>query len=414
VNLTIEIGEYGQLPDMRLTHDQANWLQETGMIDVVPSRGSDTYLLKARSIVGVVASREGWTLRIRPKVPICRLVFLLGFAYELANWDEEAVLQAEVESLEVGMAEAFAEAAEKALRRGPRQSYVELSDDLMEFRGKVDVNRQMNRLGFLVPISVTFDDFVVDIPENQLILGAALLLTQLPDIGSSQLRLRLRRIIARLDGVRAARKDQWSLPVNFSRLNRDYEPAVALSRAVLQNVSFDTSVGELPVSGFNVNMNILFEKFAAKALARELVDHPGRLSAKQTGLHLDTAGGVQIIPDLTWMVDEVVELVLDTKYKDPESGSPENPDLYQMVAYCAGLGAQRAILIYPTLRVLGCYEIKHLGITIDAVPLDIGASLDDLKRQVAELALLISNSSTSTNSAEVAHTTHTHSGAFHP
>ena len=392
MSLAIVIQEYGRLPDVRLTHDQASWLQETGMIDVVPSRGSDNYLLKARSIVGVVASREGWTLRICPKVPINRLVFLLGFAYELANWDEEIILQDEVKSLEVGMAEAFAEAVEKALRRGPRQSYVERNDDLMEFRGKVDVNRQMNRLGLLVPISVTFDDFVIDIPENQLILGAALLLTKLPDIAPSELRLRLRRIIARLDGVQSARKEHWSLPVNFSRLNSDYEPAVALSRAILQNVSFDISDGGLAVSGFNVDMNVLFEKFVAKALGRELADHPGRLSAKQTGLHLDRAGEVQIIPDLTWMVDEVVELVLDTKYKDPESGSPENPDLYQMVAYCAGLGARRALLIYPTSRVQGCYETKHLGVTVDAVSLDLGASLDDLKRQIAELASLISNS----------------------
>lgn len=373
-----------QLSEEELTPDQALALGASGVVDVQPAWSAGRYRLKAGAIVGSVNLRDGLIVRVLPKLEIRRVVYLLCHAEGLATWDERIIDVDDDATIDQALAEAFATAAERTLRRGPRSSYFTQEEDLTEVRGRMDANRQRLRYGLPLPISVIFDEYGPDIAENRLILGAAMQLQRLPDL-SATLRRRLRRLVTSLEGVRPARRDEANIPVFFNRLNDAYVPAVALSRAVLQGVSFDLGDGPRRVTGFTVNMNRLFERFLSVALADALANRDGRICAQRSD-HLDRDRHARIIPDLTWIRNEKPVVVIDAKYKDPSDGKAVDGDLYQVVAYCAGLGIRRAFLVHATIAAQATLFIESAGIKIVVTGLDLAAPLSVLQTQLSGLA----------------------------
>src|SRR5450759_2353890 len=176
-----------------------------------------------------------------------------------------------------------------------------VDEDLSELRGRIDANRQRLRYGLPLPIAVSYDEYGTDIVENQLLAGAASRLKGLPDL-PSDLRRRIRRIGLSLDGVRPASRRDARTPVHFTRLNDHYRSPLALARVALEGTSFDLPAGLRAVTGFTVNMNVLFEKFLDVALSDVLQSHHGgRLRAHRSD-HLDEGMLARIVPDLTWIV----------------------------------------------------------------------------------------------------------------
>jgi 5-methylcytosine-specific restriction enzyme subunit McrC len=332
----------------------------------------------------VVNLGDELTLRINPKLEVRRVIYLLCHAAGLATWDDRLVTLDDDAPIDVAIAEAFATAAERSLRLGPRSGYYTIEDDLPEVRGRVDANRQRHHYGLPLPLSVTYDEYGIDIPENQLLLGATIQLQRLPEI-SGTLHRRLRRLATCLLGVRPARRDQARLPVHFTRLNMSYHPAVALARAVLEGVSFDLQIGHRAITGFTLDMNRLFEKFLEVALGEALSHHQGHLAAQRSD-HLDQNRQARIVPDLTWIRDRRPAVVIDAKYKDPAEGKPADDDLYQVVAYCVALGIHRAFLVHATTAAVTTLPIASSDIEVVVTGLDLTAPIASLRAQTSALA----------------------------
>jgi 5-methylcytosine-specific restriction enzyme subunit McrC len=256
--------------------------------------------------------------------------------------------------------------------------------DLTEIRGRIDINRQRLRYGLPIPIAVTYDEYGVNIPENQLLAGGALQLQRLPDLDGS-LRRRLRRLVSTLEGTQPPRRNQARQTVHFTRLNQPYRPAVALARAVLETVSVDMTAGERKITGLTVNMNKLFETFLQVALADALAHCDGQLHAQRTD-YLDRDRQARIIPDLIWVHNRKPAVVIDAKYKDPSDGKAADSDIYQVVAYCVGLGIQAAYLVHATTAATTTLHIDTGGIQVVVTGLDLATQLQTLKRDVQALA----------------------------
>lgn len=383
----IELDEH-EAAERALTADELLALQGSGMLDVQPGWSQGTYRLKARHIVGVVDLGAGLTVRIRPKLPVRRVVYLLCYAAGLAHWDERLVDLDDDTPIDVALAEAFASVTERTLRRGPHSAYFNVDDDLAEIRGRVDANRQRLRYGLPVPVSVTYDEYGVDVLENQLMLAAAIRLQRLSAL-SGLLRRRLRRIAVALEGVRPASRAQARLPVHFNRLNEHYGPALALARATLQGHSFNLQGGDRTLIGFTVNMNRLFEKFLEVGLGQALRAYPdGRLSAQRSD-HLDEDRSVRVVPDLTWMRNMTPAVIIDAKYKDPSGPTASDDDLYQIVSYCTGLGINRAFLVHATPATPTRLAIRSSNIEVTITGLDLAAPIPALQDQFADLAKAI-------------------------
>jgi 5-methylcytosine-specific restriction enzyme subunit McrC len=147
--------------------------------------------------------------------------------------------------------------------------------------------------------------------------------------------------------------------IHLNRLNRDYEPILALCRLLLEHSTLDLRAGRITQLAFVFDMNCLFEKFVAVFLQRHMkdikvgdnrhlkeVNYQHRLGRLFGEFNMDV--------DLVLTDEDNRSFLVDTKYKALDSQETHmrlaQADFYQMYAY--GNAGRRlydkVILLYPT------------------------------------------------------------------
>ncbi|WP_017586939.1 McrC family protein [Nocardiopsis ganjiahuensis] len=401
----IDLTETGPGASLALTPPQIATLTAAAHLVRVESGGAPgRWRLSARQRVGAVrlGSGEGAVeLRIRPKVAVDRLMYLLGFGSEPRPWQAET-LPAEVShDLVPAFAEVFAQVVSRVLGAGVLHGYREREDELNVVRGRIRVREQMRRgFGAPIPLAVAYDDFSPDIPENRILLAAIRALTALPGVRRRTAR-NLHHQAARLSGVAALRPGP--LPAwTRSRLNERYAPALRLAETVLGGSGAEHGFGnrdrdgdgtgnpragarELP--GLVVDMARVFEDFLSVALGSGLAAHGLRCAGQEPHHRLDEAGRVRIRPDLVVRGRDGIRCVVDAKYKDLKGGLPPTTDLYQMVSYCTALGVERAHLVYAGgAGQTDTHSVRGAPISVHVHVLDPSGSVTDLENRVRALA----------------------------
>jgi len=340
--------------------------------------------------VGVIAVGDV-TLWVRPKVEIARVLFLLGYA-KRPGWRADDVAMAEVRDLVPALAHAFVDQADRALEAGLLQGYNEVEESLTVLRGRLREQDQLrHRFGIAIPLLVRFDDHTVDIPENQLLLGAAELLLRVPGV-RAPVRARLRRLRQVLSDVsapvRGAPLPTW-MP---NRLNERYHVAIWLAELLLRRNAVDQRPGSMRVGGFLVDMAKVFEDFLVAALTESFRSHGG-WTRPQDRHFLDVAGAIAMRPDLVWYTDGVPAAVIDAKYKVEKPAGFPDADLYQMLAYCTALNLADGHLVYAKGNAdEQTHTVRHADITIHAHTLDLNSPPRALLAQIDTLARRIARS----------------------
>jgi 5-methylcytosine-specific restriction enzyme subunit McrC len=326
-------------------------------------------------------------VRISPKIPIARLVLLMGYARNPLFWRDDLVSLEEDADLPEALSHTLAVLAARALDQGVLKGYVTVDESLPVLRGRLREADQIRRFGVGLPLEVRFDDYSVDIAENRILLAAVLRALQMPGV-SAQTRTLLRRLRLQLADVTliAGPRPTWTR----TRLNARYEPALMVSEMILDGRSFELRVGDLVVSGFLLNMAKIFEDFVCVALGRAL----GRLPAIRSGraslqyrTHLDAERMVPIRPDFVWSRGGRPVAVADAKYKaERPSGFPQ-ADLYQMLAYCTVLGLDTGHLVYAKgEEAAGVVDISGSPVRVVRHVLDLEAAQAQMLRQIATIA----------------------------
>ncbi len=391
---TIELVENGKPVEVALDDRTGLALRSSDLVTAVPSVQPGWWIIGPRTRVGV-ARVAGVDLTIRPKVDIRRLMFLVGYARDGSFWrDEEVDLEEDADLLTV-IASAFARQAAKATSHGLLQGYrvEELASPVL--RGRIRTTDQLTRRhGMALPLEIRFDEFDVDIPENQILRAATdrlLRLERVPD----DTRRAVRRLSRELADVTPLPRG-WVLPAwTRSRLNARYHVALGLSELVLRGSSVEQAAGTVRIDGFMLDMAKLFEDFLTEALGAALVADGGRVRA-QDRWHLDEASTVPMKPDLVWYGpgSTTPTAVIDAKYKAEKPSGYPNVDLYQMLAYCTVRGLRRGHLVYAKgnepearHRVVGAgVEIHQHALDLDADPAVLLDQVRDLATQVTGLA----------------------------
>ncbi|GAA1461880.1 McrC family protein [Nocardiopsis exhalans] len=392
----IDLTETGPGALLALTPPQVATLTAAAHLVRVESGGAPgRWRLSARQRVGAVrlGSGEGAVeLRIRPKVAVDRLMYLLGFGSGPRPWQAQT-LPAEVShDLVPAFAEVFAQVVSRVLGTGVLHGYREREDELNVVRGRVRVREQMRRgFGAPIPLAVAYDDFTPDIPENRILLAAIRALSALPGVQRRTAR-NLHHQAARLSGVAELRPGP--LPAwTRDRLNERYAPALRLAETVLGGSGVehtgrhdDPWAGARELPGLVVDMARVFEDFLSVALGSGLAAHGLRCATQEPHHRLDEAGRIRIRPDLVVRGRDGIRCVVDAKYKDLKGGLPSTTDLYQMVSYCTALGCERAHLVYAggagqddTHSVLGAPISVHVHV------LDPSGPVADLENRVRAL-----------------------------
>ncbi|MEU8583121.1 McrC family protein [Streptomyces abikoensis] len=399
------MAEVGDWTTWTLTSAQVDTLSTADVckiLDIRPAgRGADDrrWQLKAKRTVGAVrlgAGEGAVQLRIAPKVAVDRLLYLLAYAPRWARWQQDPVDAAVRSELFPAIAHAFARAAEQALRPGLLSGYRGREDTSMMLRGRLRAASQLRRRpGLALPLEIAYDEHTPDIPENQLLLGAARRLTRLQDVQQKD-RATLRRLDALLDGVTApvpgAPVPAWTP----SRLNARYTSALRLAEIILKGASFEYTEGRpVRVDGLLLNMEKVFEEFLAKALGSALERHiGGRFQAQANTHYLDDLRQHQLLPDLVHSLPGESgalhpAVIVDAKYQD----GVERKNLYQMLAYCTCFGLSEGHLVSvagkedgTAVRVPvpgGAIKLYRHVVDLSLPPQALAARIDDLARTIA-------------------------------
>ncbi|MDR6572472.1 5-methylcytosine-specific restriction enzyme subunit McrC [Curtobacterium sp. 320] len=357
--------------------------------DVSPTFVDDEYRVSGVRKVGVVriAGHDVW---IRPKTPVRRLFAMLGYARAgSAIWEDEDFGFAADEDLVPALAHAFERQASRALAGGALRGYVTRDDALPLVRGRWRIGDQLTRRGGQpLPVEVSFDDYVGDIEENQLVLSAATRLLRLPGVPADVVG-RLRRVVRVLDGVTLIPVGAPVPVVRSDRRNVRYSAVLPLASLVLSGASVEQRAGSLVGAGFLVDMWSVFEDFVTAALREAFRPYGGELVAQYSST-LDVEGAVKIAPDLVWLVDGEVRACIDVKYKVEKHGQYPNADLYQMAAYCRRFGLDAGHLVYAEgqepeggAQILNGPSIRRHALRIDAAPHVLSEQIGDLSQLIA-------------------------------
>lgn len=366
-----------------LADDVVHRLVEARIVTAYPL-GSDRWELTAAAQVGVVQAGPV-TVWIQPKLPIARLMFLLGYTRRPGWRQDDTVAYDTVADLLPALARAFVDQADRALRPGLLQGYQELDDALPVLRGRLRESDQLRvRFGLAAPLLVRYDDYQADIPENQIVRGATDRLLRLPGIdATTRQRLRaLRQVLADITAPAPRRPLPAWRP---TRLNARYHDILWLAELILAGNSIDHTPGHLHLHGFLVNMATVFEDFVTAALSAALVGQEGTCRA-QDHLHLDDGDKITMRPDLVWYRGRTPIAVIDAKYKaEKPSGFPD-ADYYQLLAYATALGLHDAHLVYAKgNEEPRRFAVRNTAITIHAHTLDLNTGSDALLDQIEAL-----------------------------
>lgn len=385
----LRLAEGAPPAEHRIGRDVVLALTEQKVIEARVTPDPDVWLLRALRLVGV-AQVGGTEVRIEPKLPVRRLLFLLGYARNPQGWRQEDVHLAPEDGLVEAMARLFLTQAERALARGLLQGYRTVEDTLPVLRGRLRESDQLRRRpGIPLPLEVRFDEFSPDILENQTLKAAALRLLSQP-LSDPLIRNRLRRLaLGSLAEVSVLPAASLRGRCRRHRLNARYGDALVLADLVLSGASVEpVQHGTAPVraSGFLFNLATVFENFLEAALREHLAPYGGHLR-RQYPMTLDDAGAVRIRPDLVWEQVARPQAVLDAKYKREMPDGYPDADLYQMLAYCTALGLRTGYLVYAEGDSrAGVHTVRHAGTRLITWALDLDQAPAAVLADVAVLA----------------------------
>ena len=380
-SISFSLSEYEEKIVEALDADVAQKIQRTGIVEL-SRKISGEFVIKADSKIGFI-SVQGVQVNVSPRFPIYNIFYFLGLSQEL-KFDKEQVQISESSDFLTVLFQSFVQSVSFATRKGLISGYVNREDSLQVLRGRIDFSRQFKKNpGSFYPFEISFDDFVEDIPENQ-ILKKALQVALKFGLRNRNLRNQAQNLLFNFKDVSEIdRAPSWTQ----SRLNLHYRNALQLAELIISGNGFHEKVGEVQINGFSIDMYKVFEDFVAKQLA-ERIDGLDEYVATQKSLSLDVGGIYKEKPDLIWYKKGKPFQVMDTKYKKPEGEEEQRDslnDLRQVISYASLLGLKEAHLIYGVAGNARSIETRQEGITVYTHGLDLGKPPAEIENQLDAL-----------------------------
>jgi 5-methylcytosine-specific restriction enzyme subunit McrC len=375
---TFSLSEYEERIIEVLDAEIAQKIQRTGIVEL-SRKVSGEFVIKADSKVGFISVR-GVQVNVSPRFPIYNIFYFLGLLAEI-KLDSEKVRIAESKDFLTVLFQSYIQSVASSTRKGLISDYVNREDSLPVLKGRVDFSRQFKKNpGSIFPFEVMFDDFVEDVPENQ-ILKEALRKSLKFGLQDRKLRNQAQNLLFNFKDV----TDIGQLPSwNASRLNNHYWNALRIAELIINGNGFHENTGDVQINGFSIDMYKVFEDFIARQLI-ERISGENDLVATQKSLSLDVGGTYREKPDLIWYRNGKPFQVMDTKYKRPEGEFQQRDslnDLRQVISYASLLGLKEAHLIYGVAGNARSIETRQEGITVYTHGLDLGKSPQEIETQL--------------------------------
>jgi len=383
---------------VRMTPAQARAFSASRIVSVVFTDGGDAVIAPRGRVGGVRVGDLQVEVWPKEKVKLAHLLFMLGYAAD-PGFRPEAIDAGAYDDLWPALAESLARLAERALFGGVLQGYRTTEDSSDVVRGRIRVADQLRtHPGCLYPIEIAYDEYLIDIAENQILRTALRRMRSVPRL-RRDVAARLSHLENRLNGVTILRRGAAMPAWRATRLNARYVPALRLAELILRNTAAQAGDGGIEIASFVVVMWKVFEDFVTVAL-KEAIASRGRRSVAQQRWWLD-AERIDLTPRVPMAIDLIEydggapQMVYDAKYKaSGGEGRYPNADFYQMLAYCTTIGIDRAILVYAQGGSPVDRQIENSAVRIREWPLDLSLApeemLASIHRAVATASLPLS------------------------
>jgi 5-methylcytosine-specific restriction enzyme subunit McrC len=355
-------------------------------VEITPTGRRGRYQLTPRGVAGVIVAPET-RIVIRPKIPLRNLWLLLEPGCPLDDMADRVTPRASAGMVDV-LAYRLAQEMGARARAGLHRGYREVHASGPYLQGRLDVGEHLRR-GHLhrEQLHSIHDNFTQDVPCNQLPRTLADRLIASPVIGE-ETRAALLHALEFFAGVApdsgVLRSPRVEAPASYDRL-------LDLCRLILEGLALNDTAGSTPAPAFLLEMERLFERYLTRGLIRVLSGEPDvEIGVQPSHVVSEPAAGQ---PDLVMRPDLLVRrrghpsLIVDAKWKRL-SGSPlVTEDVYQMLAYTAGLGVPRAVLVYPGKRDRRwAYALRADSRTIEIRTLRVTGTPEQCERSMYRLA----------------------------
>jgi 5-methylcytosine-specific restriction enzyme subunit McrC len=334
---------------------------------------------------------------VLPKIRLANLMRLVAYALdisELALAPQETAYARSEEGLADLIGLSLRHAVERVARGGLLPQYVAVTDDIGTPRGRIDLRHAATRPPRTV-LRCTYDDFTMDHRLNQVLAAGLRLAANVVD--SQQLGMDLARAADRIFGdiarIPLSSDAIASTVAALDRRSSHYGAAVKLTALIYEATCLGeyTAAGEMPLSSFLLNMNMVFERFLEKHLGRNApygLTVVSQDSRSDVFSYLENPMGWKhpsIRPDLVFRHDGEVIAVGDAKYKNRHEHPPTAAELYQLTTYGLAYemrGPREVLLFHPLnagdldrrTRLLFAprgagqrVQIRLVGVPIDAI-----------------------------------------------
>jgi 5-methylcytosine-specific restriction endonuclease McrBC regulatory subunit McrC len=355
---------------------------------IVPTRHRSLFRVTPTRFVGVIAA-PGCRLLIRPKVSLRALFHLLDPRTELDADTEPCSGEPGVEVLWFLARRLVALLAER-VAAGLHRAYAEKAGEGPFLQGRLDVAAQLREgAGRRDVFHCRRDDFTPDVPCNQ-VPRATLELLLRSGLVEEPLATELSQSLRSLEGIAST----VLTPEVFSRAAADrtaasYRPLLDLCRLVAEGLHPAANSGSTPGPTFLLDLERVFERYVTRGVTEAFAGDQRRVVEQARHTASEPVAGqtaIELCPDVTIWQGEQVCCVVDAKWKQLPPEGRLTSDVYQVLAYCAGLGTRRAVLVYPGRRD-GCrtYRLPQTGIRVEVRTLRVTASAEACRRSLRRL-----------------------------
>ncbi|MCY3541367.1 MAG: hypothetical protein F4X56_08435 [Gammaproteobacteria bacterium] len=352
--------------------------------------------LWVQNYVGVIRTESDCQFEILPKISKKVAVesardLLVRMLVELQSSRVKQGTVADLQAFNLPILEVvlryFLEQTTNVVRQGIARTYVEVQDNVVFLRGKLQLSEHLKRnLIHRSSFYCEYDEFEVNRPINRLIKRALEIINRVSrDARNLQT---CRELMFWFDRVPASTNvDQDFRAVRQDRLVQHYALAMPTCRLILKELNPLSQQGEHRTMSLLFDMNTVFQDYVVAKLGERLSDW--EITAQASGKHLvESIDGVPkfaLKPDIELRNRlSGLHFIADCKWKlvdlEKRTCGISQADMYQLYAYCKKCLPDQenkcVLLIYPKtdefLAPLGpFYFDKHFKHRLFALPFDL-------------------------------------------
>lgn len=286
----------------------------------------------------------------------------------------------------------YAETLFSALKRFSPKNYINISDNINFFKGRLNISRNIrhnyaNKAKFFCD----FDEFSENNVLNQLFLYVTYNLNNVTkNTHNKKLLQCIINYYSDIDFVRFYPKDLSH--ITLTKNQSFFKTAFLLAKMFIEHTAVDMSKNKFDNIALLWDMNSLFEEFVTEFLQRNK-NEIGLYEVKpQYGRRLLKSKDNNKYYSNTFVDIYIVKqkgkpgIVLDTKYKinDGEYGELSNADVFQVTTYCRLWDSSNAVLLYPSSDNSKCIQnIYNLNVHDNVNDLEIKTAHVDISTDLS-------------------------------